>query len=355
MRYATDIQLEQLVVHILDPRRPDGKVLSERTCPLGDNQRLVDYFVTHIENSLQDTTTRAARFTAQDEESAFEVCKALLDGDLDLVSGSTQLAEKLYGIIAGDQRISPGNLAACFYRAGNRPQVSHYLGLLKLDPSPVFRTKTERDAQGNLYVSFEIQSDVLPTTRERLHKCAFVRPLDVQSDYDLLLLDRQVPRSLPRAVAKFFSEDFLGCELALDARQRTDRLYRALVTAHNQLRPELGPDEDDALRRAVDNTIALREINLDAWLAGLPLDEAHKERIDQALRQQLPDREFGIDTGYAKKLVRKRRFKGDHGLRVEVLADDYEQVVQAVDYIKQRGTPPYYRVVLHTETWDEVR
>jgi hypothetical protein len=354
MRYATDIQLDQLIVHMLDPWHPDGFVLSERTLPLDREQHLADYFVAHIQNSLQDPAARAARFAALDDEAAPGVCKALLDGSLNLVEGSRRLAQRLYEIIAGDRRISAGDLAVCTYRAGNRPHVPRYLALLKIDPSEVFRHKTERDPQGNLYVSFEIETDVMPTTREKLQKCAFVQPLDPRPEYDMMLLDRQTRQPVPLPVARFFAKDFLGAQLALDARQRTDTLYRNLVSAHNQLRPRLRPQEDESLRQAIDGVVTSAFINVDTWLEALPLPEDQKERIDQVISQELPDREFEIDTTYARHLVRKRRFRGDHGLRVEVSAERYNQVIFSVERVEEPGGPPYYRIVIHTENWEEV-
>ena len=96
MRYATDIQLDQLIVHILNPWQPNGFVLSERTLPLDSNQRLVDYFAAHIQNSLQDPAAKAARFVALDGEAVSGICKVLLNGGLDMVEGSRLLAERLY-------------------------------------------------------------------------------------------------------------------------------------------------------------------------------------------------------------------------------------------------------------------
>jgi hypothetical protein len=354
MRYATDIQLDQLIVHILDPWRPDGFVLSERTLPLDSNQRLANYFAAHIQNSLQDSGARAARFVTLDDSAASGICTALLDGRLDLVEGSRQLAERLYGIIARDQRISAGDLAVGFYRAGNRPHVPHYLALLKIDPSEVFRHKTERDPQGNLYVSFEIETNVMPTTREKIQKCAFVQPLDPRPEYDMMLLDRQVRPTVPVPVARFFAEDFLGAQLALDPRQRTDRLYRSLVSAHNQLRPVLRPQEDESLRQAIDGAITSASINIDTWLEALRLPEEPKQHIDRVVSQELPDREFEIDTIYAEQLTRKRRFRGDYDLRVEVSAERYNEVIRSVEHIEDPGEPAYYRIVIHTERWDEI-
>jgi len=354
MRYVTDLQLDQLIVHIVDPSRSNGLVLSERTCPLEGNRRLVDYFVAHMRNSLQDPAARAAQFVAIEGNAVSGICQALLDGDVDLVEGSRQLAQRLYAIIASDRRISPGDFVVCLYQAGNLSRMSRYLGLLKIDPSEAFRPRTERDAQGNLYVSFEIQPDILPTTRERLQKCAFVQSLEPRPEYDMLLLDRQVAPSVERTVARFFAEDFLSCQLALDARQRTHRLYRGLVSAHNQLRSTLSPDEDEGLNQAISAVPGAAEIDIDTWLAGLRLPDVHKERINQVLSQELPDRAFEIDASYATKLIRKRRFVGDHGLRVEVPADKYSQVIKSVEPVEEPGRPSYYRVVIHTEKWEEV-
>ncbi len=354
MRYATDIQLDQLVAHILNPWQPNGYVLSERLLPLDKNQPLVDYFVGHIQNSLQDPAARAASFVALGGDSTSGIIQAMLDGSLDLVRGSRELAERLYNIIARDERISAGDLAVGFYRAGNKPHVPRYLALLKIDPSEAFRHKTDRDAQGNLYVNFEIETDVMPTTREKLQKCAFIQPLDPRPEYDMMLLDRQVRPSVSRPVARFFAVDFLGAQLTLDARQRTDRLYTSLVSAHNQLRHILRPQEDEILHQATDTAVTSAAFNFDNWLAALRLPEEHKEQIERVLSQDLPDREFEIDTTFSQQLIRKRRFRGEHGLRVEVAADWQNQVIRSVERIEDPGAPPYYRVVIHTERWEEV-
>ena len=351
MRDATDIQLDQLIVHILDPKRPDGFVLSECTIPLEGNQRLIDYFVAHIQNSLKDPTAKAARFVAMDDEVVSGICKALLEGRLDLVRGSRRLAQQLYEIIAKDRRINACDLAVCLYRAESQHSVSRYLALLNIEPSEVFRHKKEYDPQGNLYVNYEIETEVMPTTREKLQKCAFIQQLEPRPDYDMMLLDRQ---KRGKDVAKFFIKDFMGAKPALDARERTDHLYKGLVSAHNQIRSELQPNEDESLHQAIQVAIKSDRINIDTWVKALPLPEEHKTQIKQVISQKLPDCEFEIDETYAQKLIRKRHFRGDHGLRVEVSEEKYKQVIRSVEPVEEPGTPPYYCIVIHTEKWEEV-
>ena len=355
MRYAADIQFQQLVVHILAPWHPSGLVLSETTCPLTDNPLLVEYFTSHIENSLGDQATKAAKFKEIATETTAGMCQGVLDGSLDLVEGSRQLAGWLYDIMARNRAIKAGDLAVCLFRAGNRPEIPRYLALLKLDPSAVLRHVTQRDAQDKLFVSFEVQQDVLPTTRERLQKCAFVQPLAPRPDYDMMLLDRQVGRREERAVAKFFAEDFLNCEMALDARQRTHHFYVGALNAYSTLRPQLDPEEDEALRQGIDAVVASKSVDVDQWLSSLPLEEDHKATIDRIVSEQLPDREFDIDREYAaQRLVQRRRFRGDFDLRVDVRADRFDQIVKKAEWCKEPGEPGYFEVVIHTRRWREV-
>ena len=353
MRDATNIQLEQLIVHILDPNNPDGIIQSERTIPLEGKQRLVDYFIGHIQNSLKNPLVKAARFDAIDNEIVSGICKDLLQDNLDLVEGSRKLAQKLYDIIAKDKRINACDLAVCFYRAEKHNRVSRYLALLNIEPSEVFRHKKTQDPKGKLYVDYEIETEVMPTTGEKLQKCAFIQQLDPRSDYDMMLLDRQ---KHGKDVAKFFIKDFMGATPAFDARQRTDSLYKGLISAHNQIRSELQPHENESLDQAIQVAIKSDRINLDTWIKALPLSEVHKSQIEQVVSQNLPDREFEIDKTYAHKLIRKRRFHGDHGLKVliEASEDIYKQVIRSVEPINEPGALPYYRITIHTNKWEEV-
>ena len=353
MRDATNIQLEQLIVHILDPKHADGFVQSECTIPLEGNQRLVDYFVGHIQNSLKNQSIKAARFDAIDNEIVSGICKDLLQNNLDLVEGSRKLAQKLYDIIAKDKRINACDLAVCFYRAETNDYVSRYLALLNIEPSEVFRHKKSHDSNGKLYVDFEIETEIMPTTGEKLQKCAFIQQLDPRPDYDMMLLDRQ---KHGKDVAKFFIEDFMRATPAFDAQQRTACLYKGLISAHNQIRPELQSHENETLDQAIQVAIKSDYINLDAWIKALPLSEKHKQQIEQVVSQELPDREFEIDKTYANSLIRKRIFHGDYGLKIVIEASDekYKKVIKSVKRMEKPGTPPYYCIEIHTEKWDEV-
>ena len=355
MRYASDIQLEQMIVHILDPKR---KVLSERTLPLVGNDELRDFFADHIKNSLKHAQARAAKFKVLDSNLTSGICKGMIDGSVDFVQGSRNLADRLYDIITPDDRISAGDLVVCSYRANGMAGEQPFLALLKIDPSEVFRHAEMKDAEGKVYVGFELEKEVMPTTRERLQKCAFIRPLDPRpADYDMMLLDRQLRPTEELPVARFFRETFLGANMALDSKERTKRFYVALIDGQNQLQDELSEEAYDELGESIHQVMLQTNVNIDDWIEGQPLTDVQRETLDGIVSKDLPDREFAVDEDFAAKLVQKTRFRADFGVKFEVDSDFYDDVVQKIEKgpLDDQGKPKYHRIVIHATNWKKIK
>ncbi len=315
-------------------------------------QNIKDYFFNHIKNSLQDPSAKAAKFVAFGDEISSGICKEILKGNLDYIGGSAELAKKLYTIISNDERINPCDLAVCLYHNenGNGSNLTKYLALLKIDPTAVFRHKTIVDEQGKKYVSFEIEEEVMPTTREKLQKCAFIQPMEPRPEYDMIILDKEV-----RDVSDFFLKDFLGASLAFDATERTKRLYLGLVSAHNQLRPSLSAQQDEAMHQSISNLMNMSSVNVDIWIDQQNIEKKLKDQIKQVVSlERLPDREFSIDKNYSQKLIKKLRFRGDYDLRVEIAKDSFKEVIKSAEPMIDAEGHKYYKIVIHTKKWEEV-
>jgi hypothetical protein len=352
VRNALNVHIEEIIIHILEPQG-QGLVLSDVCLPLENDVNLTNYFVRHVQGSLKETSTKAARFRSITPDHASGYCDSLLRGEIGLVEGSRQLALALYQILQVDRRISPADLGICFYSADNYPDI-RFLGLLKIDPSQVFRHTIRQDARGNRYVSFEIEPNAF--TNERLQKCAFIQPLKPRHpDYDMLLLDRQTHGAEDARIAKFFSEAFLDSEEAFDPRKYSERLYRSLINAQNNVRDLLTPEQDIGLEARIRQAVTSPRINLDAWLDQLPLPENVRNQIDETIREGIPDREFNLDRGYSEQLVKKILYRGDYNLKLEIPPEYYPQIVVSDDYIEDDPErQPYHRIVIETETWKRI-
>jgi hypothetical protein len=353
MRNATDIQLEQVIIHTLGNTPSDGLELSERIIPLADNQPLVNYLIRHIEKSLKRERITAARFTDMKKDQTSGICKAILDGSMSLVDGSQWMAEKLYTITKGNSVISPGNLAMAFYKAGNKPDVPHYLAILKIDPSDAYICKTKKDPKGKRYISLEIQGTVMPTLGESLQKCAFVQPLHPRPDYDMIVLDQQSGNET-RRVTKFFMNNFLCAEPAYDNRKQTEDFYINTVNTSNELRSTLQPKENDLVREAIDIVMHTQHINIPTFIEGLPVPDEAKKHFAENL-STLPNPEFDVDERVATKLTRKQIWVGDNDLKVIVSAEAFDETIHVEGPINDPEKGNYYHIEINTKKWDQVK
>jgi len=362
MKDAKNIQIlgEEVIIHIMEPGG-DGLVLSSKKISLHEKPKLIEYFVNHIKRSLNDSQNRAAKFPAITPGEVSGICQDLLNGRIDLIPGSQELATLLYTAMSeAKQRyptISSGDLAVCFYQAENYPG-RKFLALLKIDPSEVYQRKTTHDRNGRVYVQLTLQEDALPSN-ERLQKCAFIGTHDQVGEYHIVLLDRQAGLTRTKHVAKYFAEDFMKAELAFDNALLTTVLYRELMKTHQRLRPSLSENDSQQLLDSIRGVLKVESINLDDWLGGLPLADENKVSINKAISKKLPDREFEIDKNTAEKLARFRTFVGENSLKITISEADYEKLIQdrhfRVEHITDKpGRNPFYRIVMELEEWYEV-
>lgn len=345
MAAVTDVQVNEVILHILDPPGR-GLVLSQRSLPATTDPRVFEYFRNHIASSLGSAQVRAAQF--KDPEAPIEACKALFRRGAGLVDGSQSLARRLFAIMEANSRIARGDLAVCRYGAREDGAPVNQVALLKIDPTEAFRQTTQKDDQGRSYVDVEIQTEVLPTGD--LQKCAFLRELEPRpADYDMILLDRQVSGD---EVARFFSWSFLGAELVIDARQATKRLYEGLIEAENRLRPKLALEQLATFRQGVRTLFGQATVNLKRWMKSLPA-EVREEVSASVPVAQLPD-PIRLDQVFLARATRKVRYQGDFDLTLEVSENRFDELV-TVTYKKPKVGHSYYEVVIKTQKWDKVK
>ena len=347
MREIEKVGLERAILHQVDAG-PSGLRISGRELPLDDSPKLAEFLAGHIRNGLKDSQTRAAKWPPQVTPAEVPAtCQALLEGTLDLIAASQQLATALHVAIGDDHRIARGALAVAIYWDATVSDLSaeHFVALVKLDPSDVFRPEWHTDQDGTSYLSVSELPDALPTLRERLQKCAFVRTIRSADDYHLLVLDRQVPD----VSARFFMEGFLGAEVAFDDKALTEGLYRAVITARRRLQTTLPVARLAALDVAIQGLFAGQTVDLAEWLPTLP--HAERNAIDGEVRQRQLDRAFQVHPEtQARLLTGKVRYRGDNGLQVQVDRDAYRDMIELGEIGGQ--TPRRFRVTIETSTWE---
>lgn len=337
MRDAENVTVERAIVHKID-HLGGTSVLSEIELDLSAQAALQDYFRNQIVNALADEHTHAAKFASSGSMEARDESLLILRDDAAFVPSSQKLADLLRAAMQGDNRIAAGSLAVCRYTASNYPELK-FLALIKLDPGQALVQKIER-VGGKRRVSFDVQTNVMPTERERLQKAALIPSSSVNEKYDLLLLDQQAVRA-----AAFFAGKFLNTTIAFDARTTTGLLWAAIQNGRKAA--HLTPEEWAALQDFIPVAMGTERQTVSGLVRRLPIADEKKKVFREQIKTLLPGEDrLELDPEYAQsRLLRSTKFRGDHGVRFEVFTRDYDKVVKSVKPLE--GEENLTEVVLH--------
>lgn len=338
MRNYTDVRVQRAALHVVAPKA--GRLRLTET-PLDLDNGVGKFLAEHVVGALADERAKSAKFIVMGDDRASGLCRRILASGTQFVEHSGLLAGLLYAASEGDDRVSDGSLVVLRCRSAEE----RFIAMLKLDPSNQYRTVEDEDAQGRPRNRMELETGILPSARERLLKTALVRSVGAD-DYDMLLLDRQ---RAGEVVSRFFIQDFLGAEPALDARTRTTTLYKALTNVKNEVAAQLEPVERERLEVYIKGQVAGDHINVDELVAGLPVGAEVRQRFDEEIAATLPDREFDVDPETAASLLKSRRFAGDNGLRVSVPDEFFRDMVDP----QPPGEDGLWTVTIRTRKWRE--
>lgn len=351
MRRIENIRITEMFVHILDQQ--NGEIhCSDFPIQLDGNQPLSDYFTGHLKVSLKDPAARAAQFQHINLDQASGICANILAGQALLRDGSRQLAESLHRIIRADRRISSADLAVCLFEDLDR-QGNVYIGILKIDPSEVFEHEITYE-NGRTRIQYQLKNNAL--TKEKLQKCAVIRPLDPRHPhYDLLLLDRQSGESLDGMGARFFAENFLDAVETFDAQSRTKVLYNVLMQTHKDLRDQLPDPVNQELDQRIPLAVTNQRINVENWLDDLRLEDQVRQQFRDALHAKgLVDGEFELDPQFGERLVRKVYFVGDHEFKITVPYIHMNEIIKSDTTFTDPDGQEWHEIKIHTKAWNKV-
>jgi len=340
MREWSQVTIRQAIFHEVAPNL-SAPTLSQGAVALSDHHR--EFLTQHVLRGLKDHRAKAANFFVAGPARAQGLSAAILGDPVDFVETSQKIAKLLHSSVLNDQRISPGVLAVliCSASAEGGGPSRDILALLKLDLLNGFKTEVHHRS-GRSVLELVVEERMLPSTRERLQKCAFVRP--PSSEYQLLVVDRQTP-----GIADFFLRDFLGAEFALDDTQRTLDLRRALYALRHRVAPGLTGDQLAKLDLFVQGTLASQVVDLDELAESTPILETQRETFRKMVLDQLPDHRFTINA-LVLQAPRQLAFDGDNGLKVSIPAEFFEDMV-TVKRDETVAKHPMWIITIRTDKW----
>lgn len=346
MRNPGAIQLQRLIVHILDNTgNPAEPTLSDIEVDINDT--LNDFFGAHIEKALDDENGKIAKFS-NDEGGVRRACIDIFDHNGRFVRNSKRLAEALFLPMRQTRAISPGDMVVCLYTAQNYAD-QQFLGIFKMDLASAFTHSVRRDG-GRVRVEIQPQGNVLPSPKQRVQKCVFVRP--PSDDYDMVILDNQIDHLYDAAgVANFFCRTFLECDLWQSNRDKT-KLFRSLTSRWVKANYDsLEPAQADLIATSARNAILSESVNVREFARVTIADRDLRNNFLEYLRQnRLEDAQFVPDHAYAERATRKKKYKADGGITVAGDADEFDEIVTVSN---ERDAQNRFTVTIRTTRWTE--
>ena len=312
------LRIRRVIAHLIDPRRRNGYRLSERELPVTYDNDSIEFLERELHRIHVDSTASGATFINGRRNTVSAAARRLQKRPEDLVQQSIQIAEHLHGIVDADKRISGAVLVVCLYSVRVGEIADRYLGVLKLDPSRVFRPAVRTDDKGASFVTLESLGNVLPATGDRLQKGASIA-LDARGNDELRIVDNQ--RSQTEEPAKFFTTEFLGARVLGTTEELLRQFVEAVVESANEIRERVSHLQAEKAIRAMENAMrSKRKLHWSEWIETARLSAASKSILNERLGNALSDDEVVIDNETTEELLHLRTFAG-RGYRCSVERD----------------------------------
>jgi hypothetical protein len=324
MTVTESIQIKQLIVHKLDHKRFDQPQFAELATPF--NGEVASFLRHHIRDNRAHRYARQARFVDPKPNTLClrETIDQLLNDANQFVPRSQEIGQCLWDALKGSA--SPGDLVLCTFAQDSYPDP--WLAILKMDPADGFVAEEVKRDGKRLFVIRHVP-EVLPTGD--LQKCAFVLPasLRAENDHDLIVLDQQMGRYRANAmVARFFSRDFLQCEVGMNRKDVTECFILDGYAWADGKREIWGNEKTDALQRAIMDQVAEPKVDVVDFAAQHIEEPEEQDDFVNTFREAgMQDLVFEPDPEQQPKYV---YFDGDNGLRLRVprqMIDDDKEII----------------------------
>ncbi len=299
------LSVAEVVVHeVLAGKEKAGTNLSEVVDDPGEETRA--FFKQRVVSSL----TEAGRAIVLQDKPKSPVPKLIsgILGDAGMLLGNSQDCAGHLAKCQTSGAISAGLMCVSVGRLAKTPAVT----IVKLEIEEGVRLKRTK-VGGKASLSMQSVKDLMLSERTRVFKVGlFYREDGVVRG---LVSDHQVPRTSVRGVARFFLEEFLGCQLEELPEITTGRYYEAVSDFANSMADTEKRYRYDAALHAdlLSNASSVEP----GKFARRHLDQGDRAEFFRTLKERRLDQSgFEKDLGRIESQIRKRRIDFKSGLHL---------------------------------------
>lgn len=318
MEYIKEININEAVLHILD-NNAESPVLNEYRLELGEET--YRFLLKHIERCLRDEEIKYALFN-EERNIIKEVSQEYLTGNSDIITASKEMARQMFILMKANGNIPSSDLVIVSFSTEYGPM----LGIIKLDYVKNY-THNINFVEDKIDISIIPQMTGLPASSQRIQKCAFIKLLSEDQDFNLMVIDKQnkgKENENGNYGTNYFLGKYLGCSIVSNERDKTKALVKAV---EEWTRSNL--NDDAASAETVRSTVKRKlkgEDSIDVAVLSqelLPGMETASQQFKEYISSQGLGGSFEVDKTWVEKKLKRVRLKIDSDIDLYINDDAY--------------------------------
>ncbi|WP_461204631.1 nucleoid-associated protein [Clostridium sp. DL1XJH146] len=316
MEYITDISINEAVVHILD-NNADEVVLNQFTLKL--DEELYFYLEKHIKKALRDEELKYAFFNGE-RNLVKEISQEYLNGAADFLETSKELARQLFVLMR-----SKGNIPSCdLVVVSFSTEFGPMLGVLKMDYIKNYIHAIDF-LEDRIGINIVPQYTGLPSNSQRIQKCAFIKKIQEDNEYDLLLLDKKAKTDKNEEYgANYFVMNYLGSYVVDNDRDITKLFVKAAEKWTRETYKE-NAVKQEIMRTGLKKQLKeVEEVDIEKVSEEILGDnKEEKEKFIKYIKEQGVDEKIQIDKNWLEKKFKRVRLKVDKDVDIYLDEETY--------------------------------
>lgn len=318
MEYIKEVNLREAVIHILD-NNADEPILNEFALDL--NEETYDFLLKHIQRCLKDEELKYAFFN-KERNIVKDLSQEYLNGENNILDVSKELARQMFILMR-----SKGNVPSCdLVTVSFSTEYGMFLGIFKMDYIKNYLHNIEY-VDDRIGINIIPQFTGLPASSSRIQKCAFIKAMNQDNEYDLMVIDKQKKsKNNEDYGSNYFIDSYLGCTVIDNERDQTKNFVK-VAEKWTQSALNENADKQETVRREIKKKLKEEDIiDVQKFSEEVFKEPEIKESfINFATEAGLGDR-IPVDKEWVDKKLKRIRLKIDKDIDIYISEEAYHDI-----------------------------
>ncbi len=318
MEYIKEVNLREAVIHILD-NNADEPILNEFALDL--NEETYDFLLKHIQRCLKDEELKYAFFN-KERNIVKDLSQEYLNGENNILDVSKELARQMFILMR-----SKGNVPSCdLVTVSFSTEYGMFLGIFKMDYIKNYLHNIEY-VDDRIGINIIPQFTGLPASSSRIQKCAFIKAMNQDNEYDLMVIDKQKKsKNNEDYGSNYFIDSYLGCTVIDNERDQTKNFVK-VAEKWTQSALNENADKQETVRREIKKKLKEEDIiDVQKFSEEVFKEPEIKESfINFAIEAGLGD-SIPVDKEWVDKKLKRIRLKIDKDIDIYISEEAYHDI-----------------------------